>query len=320
MASFRILAVDDDPIFLLLLEHVLRRLGHSDVRCVSSGDEALKLIRSGKTQFECFLLDIEMPGMDGIELCRRIRAMPGHRRTPIMMITAMNGRRYIDAAFASGATDYVTKPIDDTEMKARIAMVERLIDERRHGRSLEDQLQSRAGLPMASVSFDDAAAVGDVGGVVDYLALENYVLTLGRMALSGHAAIAFKIVNAADIYLTSDTVAYLDTLANVASVVVASLKTEHVMMAHAGRGEFVCIASRQTLIDPDDLKLEIGARLAEFRVLYAELGVPLPLVRVGEPQTVGIFNRLSAQDLLQRARLSVRDVVARRELQPHSQA
>ncbi|NUB44825.1 response regulator [Fertoebacter nigrum] len=314
MASFRILAVDDDPIFLLLLEHVLRRIGYTDLRCVSSGDEALKIIRSGEQVFDCFLLDIEMPGMDGIELCRRIRAVPSHRRTPIVMITAMNSQHFIEAAFASGATDYITKPIDDIELKARIGMVARLVDERRRGNALEDQLHAQSGLPLAQISFDDPIPVADVGGVVEYLGLENYVLTLGRLKLFGHAAIAFKIVNASEIFLAADAVSYLDTLANVASVIVGTLKTQQFMMAYAGRGEFVCMTARASVVDPDDLKLEIAVRLGEYRKLYEELGVPLPVVRVGEPQAPGFFTRVTPLALLDRARASVRDVVARREL------
>jgi len=314
MASFRILAVDDDPIFLLLLEHVLRRIGYTELRCVSSGEEALKIIRNGDAMFDCFLLDIEMPGMDGIEVCRRIRALPGHRRTPIVMITAMNSQHFVEGAFASGATDYITKPIDDIELKARIGMVARLVDERRRGKALEDQLHSHAGMLSAPIGFEDPIPVGDVGGVVEYLALENYVLTLGRMKLFGHAAISFKIVNASDIFLTADTVTYLDTLANVASVIVGTLKTHQFMMAYAGRGEFVCMTPRSTVVDPDDLKLEIGVRLGEYSKLYAELGVPLPVVRVGEPQTAGFFTRVTPSGLMDRARASVREIVARRDL------
>jgi CheY-like chemotaxis protein len=80
--------------------------------------------------FDCFILDVQMPGMDGIELCRQIRAIEVYKDTPIIMNTAVADRDYIDAAFAAGATDYLTKPVDEVEVKARLGVIEQLVTER----------------------------------------------------------------------------------------------------------------------------------------------------------------------------------------------
>jgi CheY-like chemotaxis protein len=71
-----------------------------------------------------------MPGMDGIELCGQIRALDSYKDAPIIMNTAVADRDYIDAAFAAGATDYLTKPVDEVEVKARLGVIEKLVTER----------------------------------------------------------------------------------------------------------------------------------------------------------------------------------------------
>jgi CheY-like chemotaxis protein len=84
----------------------------------------LELIDAVVSGFDCFILDVQMPGMDGIELCGQIRAIEVYKDTPIIMNTAVADRDYIDAAFAAGATDYLTKPVDEVEVKARLGVIE----------------------------------------------------------------------------------------------------------------------------------------------------------------------------------------------------
>ena len=81
----KILAVDDDPIILELLNEVLGSTGYPDVTTVETGADALAAVEDHRQPFDCILLDIQMPGMDGIELCGRLRAMPRYRETPVLM-------------------------------------------------------------------------------------------------------------------------------------------------------------------------------------------------------------------------------------------
>ncbi|MFK5998799.1 MAG: response regulator, partial [Rhodobacterales bacterium] len=66
----RILSVDDDPIILELLAAVLVSMGHTDVTTAGSATEALEIVKDDPEPFDCFLLDIQMPGIDGIQLCK----------------------------------------------------------------------------------------------------------------------------------------------------------------------------------------------------------------------------------------------------------
>ncbi|MCB1355908.1 MAG: response regulator, partial [Maritimibacter sp.] len=83
----KILAVDDDSIILGLLTEVLERAEYGEVQTCTSAERALEVIAETKVPFDCFLLDIQMGGMDGIGLCARIRDMPKYARTPILMLT-----------------------------------------------------------------------------------------------------------------------------------------------------------------------------------------------------------------------------------------
>ncbi|WP_158275541.1 response regulator transcription factor [Maritimibacter sp. 55A14] len=116
----KILAVDDDLMILELLEVAMASIGEHEVETVSSGEKAMELIRKQGSCYDCFLLDIQMPEIDGIEVCKVIRATPGCEHTPVIMVTAMSQATYMERAYAAGATDYLTKPFDFTELNARL--------------------------------------------------------------------------------------------------------------------------------------------------------------------------------------------------------
>ena len=117
-----ILAVDDMPQNLRLLDAVLSPRGYRLVTA-ASGEEALaKLPESGA---DLVLLDILMPGIDGYEVCRRIRSMPGFEFLPVVMITASGDQQKV-RAIEAGADDFVSKPFDQGELLARVANLARI--------------------------------------------------------------------------------------------------------------------------------------------------------------------------------------------------
>lgn len=278
----KILAVDDDPTFRELLSLMLREMAHEDVTPASSGEQALEIIAQATQPFGCFLLDIQMPGMSGVEVCRAIRKLEIYRQTPIVMITSMSGKGFVDAAFMAGATDYLTKPLDRLEMRARIGMAARLHAEQDRSAALADQASANAHTPKLRLDFEASAAIPDVGNCIEYLALENYLLTLGYSRQIGLAAFAVRIENAGAIFSLADPAAYLNMLKDVAVVIADELKTEQPLFAYAGAGDFVALVSRLVEHETKDLELAINIALMDFENIYASEGLPTPKVIVGE--------------------------------------
>jgi DNA-binding response OmpR family regulator len=113
----KILAVDDSPTYLAELEGTLRDEGY-DVVAAHSGEDALELLTVQTV--DCVLLDVMMPGLGGRETCRRIKAAPGMRDTPLILMTALEDRDAMLAGLDAGADDYIQKSSEFQILKARV--------------------------------------------------------------------------------------------------------------------------------------------------------------------------------------------------------
>ena len=125
----RFLAVDDDPNFLEVLKSFMKQDAQHELHTVTSAAEALKIVRDTPGSFDAFFLDILMPEMNGVALCAELRTMKPLRDVPMFMLTAVADRHLINDAFASGATDYITKPLDPEELRSRLSMAARIHEE-----------------------------------------------------------------------------------------------------------------------------------------------------------------------------------------------
>jgi DNA-binding NtrC family response regulator len=112
-----VLIVDDEPLNLDVLEQELGGAGYRTVGA-SSGEEALA--RAAETQPDLILLDVRLPGMDGFETCRRLKASEATRAIPVIVLTALTDTFEKLRAFREGAVDYVTKPFQAEELLARV--------------------------------------------------------------------------------------------------------------------------------------------------------------------------------------------------------
>ena len=112
----KILLVDDSTTALMMEELVLKK--SYDVVTAKDGAEALKMAVAEKP--DLILLDVVMPKMDGFEVCRVLRGIEVTKNIPIIMVTTRGEGKNVEAGFASGANDYVTKPINHRELLSKI--------------------------------------------------------------------------------------------------------------------------------------------------------------------------------------------------------
>src|ERR1700710_211010 len=125
----RILVVDDEPAVQTALLRALT-LEHEEVAQATDGQDALEQL--GVTPFEAVILDIAMPRLDGLEVCRRLRQ--GGDRTPVLMLTARGEVDDRVAGLDAGADDYLAKPFALRELLARVrALLRRAEDEGEEG-------------------------------------------------------------------------------------------------------------------------------------------------------------------------------------------
>jgi two-component system, cell cycle response regulator len=112
-----VLVADDDAVNRLLLARGLERDGHR-VEAVADGLEALEALRAGL--FDCVLLDVLMPGMDGYQVLEHIMSEPRFRHIPVIMISALEDVETVVRCIEMGAEDYLPKPFDPVLLRARI--------------------------------------------------------------------------------------------------------------------------------------------------------------------------------------------------------
>ncbi len=132
-----ILVVDDTPENIDLLSEIL--CDDYRIRVATSGEKALKIIYSDDPP-ELILLDIMMPGLSGLEICRRLKANPDRRSIPVIFVTAMSSVEDERIGLETGAVDYITKPISPPIVKARVRTHLALYDQ---SRELERMVRQR---------------------------------------------------------------------------------------------------------------------------------------------------------------------------------
>lgn len=138
----KILIAEDDPVSQRMLQSFLTKWGY-EIIAVSSGTEALRVLE-GPDAPPLAVLDWMMPGMEGPEICREIRKDPERPYTYVLLLTARTQKEDLLKGLEAGADDYLTKPFDVQELRARLHVGRRILDLQHHLLAATDELRFRA--------------------------------------------------------------------------------------------------------------------------------------------------------------------------------
>ncbi len=182
-ASLLILVVDDEPAMVGAVSALVGRAGH---RVVTAYDGNAALRRFSEERPDLVLLDLAMPGLDGVEVCRAIRRIS---QTPIIVLTGESDERAKVEALDTGADDYVVKPFGKQELLARIRAVMRR-------RSNEGEPRGAGELRWASIVLDRGRHTASVAGEELVLTRTEYSLLASLVAAAGHVVSHSSLLSA----------------------------------------------------------------------------------------------------------------------------
>src|SRR5258706_12785669 len=126
----KILIAEDDPVSRRILEATLLRWGYK-VWVAIDGTQAWEILQ-GENAPRLAILDIMMPGLDGLDVCRRVRQLPTPTPPCIIMLTAMASKDEVVTCIHAGANDYLSKPFHRDELKARVAVGAQMLELQRN--------------------------------------------------------------------------------------------------------------------------------------------------------------------------------------------
>lgn len=116
-SSPQVLAVEDNETLAALMQRILHREA-VELTLAGSGEQALELVR--QRRFDLIILNIRLPGMNGLEVCRRLKLDPALKEIPVLFASGETSPEFVDAAFRLGAMDYLPKPYGVDEFRSRV--------------------------------------------------------------------------------------------------------------------------------------------------------------------------------------------------------
>jgi CheY-like chemotaxis protein len=268
--EMRILAVDDDVDFLAVLRAKVGELGVKKIVCATNARDAFRAIASDTFGFDCILLDIKMPDMDGVELCRRIRCIEKCRSVPIIMLTSLGNRDWIFSAFEAGATDYVTKPLDTIELAARLISSAKMNALRKSG-----QLPSELGAETA-LDVPVSVLVDQVPNVMNFLNLQNMVFQLGRLDLLFLNCFAISFLGFRSVRYYSDQDEFVGIVNDIAELIQDSCNAKNLSLSYSEDGVFVGVGEFSHRNAAIKIRKQLNDQLVKRPPRYID-GQPVPL-------------------------------------------
>lgn len=217
----KILIADDEPVSRMRLAHALRAWGH-DVLSANDGDDAWRRIDACDESM-LLVIDWMMPGLDGLELCRRVRADADKRYHHIIVLTSRSAMEDVVAAIDAGADDFIAKPYHPDEMKVRVGAGLRIL-------RLQDELRVKASHDELTGVLNRRMVMEMLDREIDRAQRDGKALAVGMLDIDH-----FKSVNDRFGHLAGDAV-----LTQTAQCVSESLRRSDLMGRYGGE-EFLLV-------------------------------------------------------------------------------
>jgi len=245
-----ILIVDDSEDQLVVLKSILNEKGYKSIHLVNSAEEAfdflgLKDKKNNKPNIDLILMDVIMPKTNGIEACSRIKRELSLKDTPIIMITANREETQLQSAFQAGAIDYITKPINITELLARVRSALRLKMETDSRKERERELTEMAEqLDAANKKLTRMSYLDGLTGIPNRRYFEEFFAKEWKNAIRLNSFLSLIMFDIDCFKAYNDTYGHLngdDCLKKIARTLENALKRPRDFLCRYGGEEFIAV-------------------------------------------------------------------------------
>jgi diguanylate cyclase (GGDEF)-like protein len=283
----RILVADDSGVSRHVTCAFLRAAGHH-VILAKDGTEALAALRAD-TGISLALVDWMMPGLDGIEVCRQLRAIPDRAYTYMIAVTSRSEKQDLVCALEAGFDDFLTKPVQPSELNARLLVGRRIID-------LQEKLIQTCELSQFKATHDSLTGLWNRGAILEFLRaqLALAVRRSSNLALIMVDVDHFKTINDTYGHSVGDSV-----LVHIARLMNSSIRASDWLGRYGGE-EFLAIASEAPGNDAYQLAERLRRAVAENPYTSGTLTIATTI-------SLGIANSLSVESPTGEAMVKIAD-------------
>jgi diguanylate cyclase (GGDEF)-like protein len=256
----RILIVDDQPINIQVMYEAIQQLG--EIFLATRGDQALAFCL--KTPPDLILLDVEMPEMDGYEVCRRLKEAPELAEIPVIFVTARVGVEDEVRALEAGGVDFITKPVNLAVARARV--------------------KTHLALKAQSDFLRNLASVDALTGIANRRHFDRVMPLEWRYCQRHNFPLSVLMIDVDYFKLYNDRLGHQSgdvCLQAIAATITKNLRRPHDLAARYGGEEFICLMPET---DRDGAK----ARAEEIRSAVELLGLPHPASKTAPVVTVSV--------------------------------
>ena len=305
----KILLVDDSEDSLLLLKTILSKAGFQEITCVTSAREALDMLGVDDPEqaqfFDLIFMDVVMPEMDGIEACRIIKSTEHLQDIPVIIITAKDEEKTLEAAFNAGAIDYITKSTGKVVLLARTRSALSLKKERDQRKAREEDLLATTKLlEKANEKLRQQSLQDGLTGVANRRRFDEKLSEEWERGRRDQRPISLLMIDIDQFKLYNDEYGHLagdDCLKEVAYLLSKRLKRPADLLSRYGGEEFAVLLPETGLNGARDVAEELRTEVEQAGIFHAKLAYhEVVTISLGVSAITPELNN-TANDLLKQA-------------------